>query len=225
MEFLGPFTATATRSLNLPATATATRQARLSSVERWRSLGASKSSPDHSRPSESGTRCGHFQDRLVTELRLAGTATITEANEILNDFLPRFNEKFGLKVEQDCPAYRSLEQLVPLDGILCFKHRRKVSRDNTVKYNRRTLHLLPDGIRRTYAGAQIDIQEDLDGRLLVQHQGQTVPAQEEPPRLGLLRESTAASTESPRCPAASTALETDTTPTWRHWKQARRTAN
>ena len=29
-----------------------------------------------------------FQDRLVTELRLAGSTTIAEANDILIDFLP-----------------------------------------------------------------------------------------------------------------------------------------
>ena len=119
-----------------------------------------------------------FQDRLVTELRLSGAATITEANEVLNNFLPRFNEKFGVQAEQDCPAYRSLEQSVSLHGILCFKHRRKVSRDNTVKYNRHTLQLLPDGTRPTYAGVQVEVQEDLDGRLLVQCQGQTIPSQE-----------------------------------------------
>ena len=119
-----------------------------------------------------------FQDRLVTELCLSGAATITEANEVLNNFLPRFNEKFGVQAEQDCPAYRSLEQSVSLHGILCFKHRRKVSRDNTVKYNRRTLQLLPDGTRPTYAGVQVEVQEDLDGRLLVQCQGQTIPSQE-----------------------------------------------
>ena len=38
---------------------------------------------------------GTFQDRLVTELRLAGVTTIDEANEVLHRFLPRFNEKFG----------------------------------------------------------------------------------------------------------------------------------
>ncbi len=38
-----------------------------------------------------------------------------------------------------------------LDGILCFKHRRKASRDNTVKYNRRTLQLLPGEGGRTIA--------------------------------------------------------------------------
>ena len=98
---------------------------------------------------------GTFQDRLVTELRLAGAATITEANEVLNSFLPRFNEKFGVQAEQDCPAYRFLDQSVSLDRTPCFKHRRKVSRDNTVKYNRRTLQLLPDGTRPTYAGVQV----------------------------------------------------------------------
>ena len=118
---------------------------------------------------------GTFQDRLVTELRLAGAATIAEANEVLDGFLPQLNEKFGVQAEQDCPAYRFLEQSVSLDGILCFKHRRKVSRDNTVKYNLRTLQLLPDGTRPTYAGVQVEVQEDLDGRLLVQYQGQTYP--------------------------------------------------
>ncbi len=34
---------------------------------------------------------GTFQDRLVTELRLAGAATIDDANRVLADFLPRFN--------------------------------------------------------------------------------------------------------------------------------------
>ena len=86
---------------------------------------------------------GTFQDRLVTELRLAGVTTIDEANEVLHRFLPRFNEKFGVPAEHSSVAYRSMESSVALDQILCFKHRRKVARDNTVKYNWRTLQLLP----------------------------------------------------------------------------------
>ena len=35
---------------------------------------------------------GTFQDRLVTELRLAGATTIDDANRVLEGFLPRFNE-------------------------------------------------------------------------------------------------------------------------------------
>ena len=36
---------------------------------------------------------GTLQDRLVTELRLAGATTIDDANRVLNDFLSRFNER------------------------------------------------------------------------------------------------------------------------------------
>ena len=40
-----------------------------------------------------------FQDRLVTELRLAGANTIGEANEVLQAFLPRFNARFAVAAE------------------------------------------------------------------------------------------------------------------------------
>ena len=42
---------------------------------------------------------GTFQDRLVTELRLAKASTIQQANEILERFIPRFNAKFAVKPE------------------------------------------------------------------------------------------------------------------------------
>ena len=85
-----------------------------------------------------------FQDRLVTELRLAGAATIAEADSVLQGFLPRFNTRFA--VPPQCPeaAYRPLALDVCLDRILCFKHRRKVARDNTVKFQLHTLQLLPE---------------------------------------------------------------------------------
>ena len=41
-----------------------------------------------------------LQDRLVTELRLAGAATIQEANDVLQQFLPRFNAQFAVAAEQ-----------------------------------------------------------------------------------------------------------------------------
>ena len=132
---------------------------------------------------------GTFQDRLVTELRLAGVATIDEANEVLHRFLPRFNEKFGVPAEHSSVAYRPMESSVALDQILCFKYRRKVARDNTVKYNWRTLQLLPGKERPSYAGAQLEVHEGLDGQLLVQYRGRTIHTQEAPPHPGVLRAS------------------------------------
>ena len=37
---------------------------------------------------------GTFQDRMITELRLAGAATMEEAKAVLKQFLPRFNRRF-----------------------------------------------------------------------------------------------------------------------------------
>jgi len=130
---------------------------------------------------------GTFQDRLVTELRLAGVTTIDEANKVLWDFLPRFNEQFGVPPQQPDIAYRPVGPDMFLGPILCFKHRRKVARDNTVKYNWRTLQLLPSMERPSYAGVQVEVQERLDGHLVVRYRNRTIPTQEAPPRPGVLR--------------------------------------
>ena len=42
---------------------------------------------------------GTFQDRPEIEMRLAGAAAIQEANDVLREFLPRFNAWFGVSPE------------------------------------------------------------------------------------------------------------------------------
>ena len=131
---------------------------------------------------------GTFQDRLVTELRLAGARTISEANQVLWASLDHaVNKRFGVPPAQSTNAYRSPDPDLNLAGILCFKHSRKVARDNTVKYNWHTLQLLPSSERSTYVGAHVVVQERLDGKLVVCYQNQIVPTQEAPPRPGVLR--------------------------------------
>ena len=130
---------------------------------------------------------GTLQDRLVTELRLAGATTIEEANVVLKEFLDRFNERFGVAAQHPEASYRLLGPGVCLDTVLCFRHNRRVARDNTVKYRWRTLQLLPGTERRSYAGAVVEILESLDGKLAVRYQGEVIASQEAPPRPGILR--------------------------------------
>ena len=99
---------------------------------------------------------GTLQDRLVTELRLAGRTTIDDANRVLNDFLPRFNERFGVPSQHADTAYRVPDPGTCLDTVLCLKYRRRVGRDNTVKYRWRTLQLLPDQARPSFAGSAVE---------------------------------------------------------------------
>ena len=123
---------------------------------------------------------GTFQDRLVTELRLAGATTIDDANRVLEGFLPRFNGRFKSSCLRGSRklAYRAVDEGVRLDRVLCFKYRRTVARDNTVRYRWHTLQLLPCTDRPSYAGAAVNVLEELDGRLAVQHEERIVPSQE-----------------------------------------------
>ena len=130
---------------------------------------------------------GPFQDRLVTELRLAGASNIGEANRVLEQFLPRFNRRFGVPPLYPEPAFRPLAPELCLEQILCFKHRRRVARDNTVRFQLHTLQLLPGPERPSYAGAAVEVLESLDGRLSVRHEGCIIPAQEAPPGPVFLR--------------------------------------
>ena len=114
---------------------------------------------------------GTFQDRLVTELRLAGAITIDDANRVLEGFLPRFNNRFKVPAREQEVAYRAVDDGMRLDRVLCFKYRRRVARDNTVRYRWRTLQLLPGKDRPTYAGAAVNVLEGLDDSLAVQHRG------------------------------------------------------
>ena len=85
---------------------------------------------------------GTFQDRLVTELRLSGASSIGEANRVLEQFLPRFNQRFVVPPQYPEPAFRPLNPALCLEQILCFKHSRTVARDNPVRFQLHTLQLL-----------------------------------------------------------------------------------
>ena len=74
---------------------------------------------------------GTFKDRLITELRLAGATIVEQARAMLQQFLPRFNRRFGVPAQCPEPASRPLQVDLPLEQVLCFKHRRRVARDNT----------------------------------------------------------------------------------------------
>ena len=140
---------------------------------------------------------GTFQDRLVAELRLAGASTLAEANGVLGEFLPRFNERFGVPAAQPGSAYRPLDAGYDIGAVLCIKELRRVAKDNTVQYHGRTLQLYPDLDRPSYAGARVEVQERLDGRLLVSCQGKVLTPEDGPPLATTLR----ASATSPVVPA------------------------
>jgi hypothetical protein len=148
---------------------------------------------------------GTFQDRLVAELRLAGASTVEEANQVLAYFLPQFNQRFGVPAAQSEPAYRPIDPELDLGGVLCIKELRRVAKDNTVQYHGRTLQLFPDQERASYAGARVEVQERLDGSLLVRHQDKFLSPVDAPPLATQLR------VEAPAAPVTVTLPDPDPT--------------
>lgn len=130
---------------------------------------------------------GTFQDRLVIELRLAGASTPEEAEVVLQTYVPRFNAQFGVPAAQPELAYRPLTPGLDLDTVCCFKYLRRVAPDNTVTLGDQRLQLLPTETRQSYARAQVEVQERLDGSLAVYYQGQCVATKPAPATAPVLR--------------------------------------
>jgi transposase len=130
---------------------------------------------------------GTLQDRLVTELRLAGISSLAEANAFLPGFLVRFNQQFRVPAAQKGSAYRPLAADMMVPDILCFKYRRIVTADNVVRFGGERLQLLPSHGRMSYAKAAVTVHERLDGSLAVYYQQHCLLATEAPPEAPQLR--------------------------------------
>ncbi len=130
---------------------------------------------------------GTFQDRLVSEMRLRAVSDPEEANRFLEDFLPRYNRKFAVPAAEEGSAYRALPENFDLDRAFCFKERRTVAADNVVQYRHRRLQLLADDQRSSYARAEVEVCEGLDGGLTIYHQDRRLRIKEAPLEAAPLR--------------------------------------
>jgi hypothetical protein len=126
---------------------------------------------------------GTLQDRLVSELRLAGATTMEEANAYLPAFLRRYNRTFAVAPQVASSAYRPKLSAPVLDVALCFKTDRVVSNDNTVSLDHIVLQLRPGPNRLGYSKAKVTVVESLDHRFSVTLKGRVIPTSIIPPRL------------------------------------------
>jgi transposase len=130
---------------------------------------------------------GTFQDRLVKALREAGASNREEANQVLKGFLPRYNQRFQVKPDQEGMAYVPWPKQYKAKDYFCFKHTRTVTNDNTIPFNGHRLQIPPGTKRKSYAKAKVEVQQHLDGRLEIHYQGKRLatfqPADASPVRV------------------------------------------
>lgn len=130
---------------------------------------------------------GTLQDRLVAELRLADVRTLEDANRFLTGYLPQFNAPFRVPAANPEVALRPLAPDQAVAAICCFKYQRRVALDNTVALGQHRLQLRPGKARVSYANAEVEVQERLDGSLHVIYQDEVVAHQAAPLEAPLLR--------------------------------------
>jgi transposase len=117
---------------------------------------------------------GVFQDRLVVELRLAGTRTLGEANRVLDAFLPAYNRRFRVPPREQAAVWRKSPAAHQLDRILCLKESRVVGRDHTVSFDGLALQLTSGRKYFSLARQRVEVLQLRDGSVEVHHERRMV---------------------------------------------------
>src|SRR5688572_7392719 len=102
-----------------------------------------------------------FQDRLVSELRLAKAKTMQQAQAVLERHLPVHNRKFA-KPAKAQPAWRKVSAQ-RIEQALCFKQQRTVAKDNTISLEGTVLQIPKTSPFGSHANKRIDVHVLLDG--------------------------------------------------------------
>lgn len=118
-----------------------------------------------------------FQDRLCSELRLAGVTDRASANAYLSRFVPRFNRRFTHPAADSTSAFRPWPTGRDPQTVFCFKYLRVVDNANTIAWDGAMIQLLPGPGGRTYAKATVEVHEHLDGSIAIFYHGRCVASQ------------------------------------------------
>lgn len=119
---------------------------------------------------------GVLQDRLVSELRLAGVCTVEQANEFLHRYRPAHNARFAIPAVDANPAWRSCPPGMTPEDACSLVFVRKVAKNNSVRVDGEIIDIpkKPNAPRRTYADLLVTVRHLLDGSYRVFWEGKLI---------------------------------------------------
>jgi len=91
-----------------------------------------------------------FQDRLKSELRLAGAGTVEQANAVLEKFRKDYNARFAVKAREAANDFRPLSRKLNWDRVFSLRYERVVGKDHVIVF-----------------GARVELSHQLNGELHV----------------------------------------------------------
>jgi hypothetical protein len=106
------------------------------------------------------------QDRLVKGLRVAGAATLEEANRYLDkEFVPWWNQHLAVSPAHPADAHRLLDRTCDLNAILSVVETRQVTSDYTLRFQSRIYRIGRADVRPGLRGGRVRIEVRLDGSI------------------------------------------------------------
>ncbi len=111
---------------------------------------------------------GTHQDRLVKEMRLAGVETLEEANNFLEKYLEKHNNRFGVEplIKED--AHKAKGKEVDLNKVFSKREKRTLSKGLSFQYKNVVYQIKnPKNVNRLQ-NQKIEVLETLDGKLVVE---------------------------------------------------------
>lgn len=128
-------------------------------------------------------RNGVLQDRLVKALRLAGIATLAEANRFVEEeYLAGMDARFQVPPARKADVHRRVPRGVDLALVLSFQEPRVVQADWTLGWRRRWFQLTESNQKLALVGQRVLICEQLDGKIRLRYQGRDLAWEELPER-------------------------------------------
>lgn len=108
-----------------------------------------------------------WQDRLRSELRLAQSTTLEEANAVLERFIEDYNGRFAVAAKQAGSDFRPLGRKLDRNRLFSLKYERVVGKDHVISFGARSIQLPAKHGKFGYAGARVELSHQLDGQLVV----------------------------------------------------------
>ncbi|MDO8690821.1 MAG: ISNCY family transposase [Dehalococcoidia bacterium] len=112
---------------------------------------------------------GTLQDRLTKELRLAGIATLQEANPFLPAFTDRYNARFAKAPQDPHTAWVPLPAQFDPNYYFAVRETRKVRQDHCISFSGRLLQLLPGPKDPSLADQSVTVHLAPDGEIYLYH--------------------------------------------------------
>jgi transposase len=112
-----------------------------------------------------------LQDRLVKELRLAGTATLADGNALLPAFMADYNARFAKAPANTKDLHRPLRASDDLDDAFAWKEERTLSQALTLQYDKILFIVAPTDQAKAAIGKRVTVIDYPDGRLAIRYRG------------------------------------------------------